>query len=255
MRQIDYRIISTGFVRSAEIDAQFTEKLIAIPLDNFFEPDASSPDVNTLPALKNGWFTYGSFNRPKKLNDRVFALWARILLHNTASRLLIGFMDDDAMIARYRKKLNALGVSDEQLIFRKTTGLEAYLHMHHEVDMLLDSFPYNGGTTTSHGIWMGVPTLTLAGATYPARQGLEIMHIYGLDEFVAESQQDYFDKAVSWQTRLETLSALRQNMRSTIPPQGQSNVAIPFQQALREAWRKWCADEAPRSFQVSGTED
>ncbi len=255
MQQMDYRIISTGFVRNAAIDAQFTEKLIAIPLDNFFEPDASSPEVNPLPALKNGWFTYGSFNRPKKLNDQVFALWARILLHNATSRLLIGFMDDDAMIARYRKKLHALGVSDEQLIFRKTTGLEAYLHMHHEVDILLDSFPYNGGTTTSHGIWMGVPTLTLAGATYPARQGLEIMHIYGLDEFVAESQQDYFDKAVSWQTRLETLNALRQNMRSTIPQQGQSNVAIPFQQALREAWRKWCADEALCSFRVSGTED
>jgi predicted O-linked N-acetylglucosamine transferase (SPINDLY family) len=102
---------------------------------------------------------------------------------------------------------------------------------------------------------MGVPTLTLAGATYPARQGLEIMHIYGLDEFVAESQQDYFDKAVRWQTQLETLNALRQNMRSTIPTQGQSNVAIPFQQALRQAWRKWCADEAPHSFRVTGTED
>lgn len=255
MTQMDYRIISTGFVRNAAIDAQFTEKLIAIPLDNFFEPDASSPDVNTLPALTNGCFTYGSFNRPKKLNDRVFALWARILQHNATSRLLIGFMDDDAMIARYRKKLNALGVADEQLIFRKTTGMEAYLQMHHEVDMLLDSFPYNGGTTTSHGIWMGVPTLTLAGATYPARQGLEIMHIYGLDEFVAESQQDYFDKAVRWQTQLETLNALRQNMRSTIPTQGQSNVAIPFQQALRQAWRKWCADEAPHSFRVTGTED
>lgn len=103
MTQMDYRIISTGFVRNAAIDAQFTEKLIAIPLDNFFEPYASSPAVNTLPALTNGWFTYGSFNRPKKLNDRVFALWARILQHNATSRLLIGFMDDDAMIARYRK--------------------------------------------------------------------------------------------------------------------------------------------------------
>lgn len=65
MTQMDYRIISTGFVRNAAIDAQFTEKLIAIPLDNFFEPYASSPAVNTLPALTNGWFTYGSFNRPK----------------------------------------------------------------------------------------------------------------------------------------------------------------------------------------------
>lgn len=251
LQQMDYRIVSTGFVKTPEMEAQFTEKLIAIPLNNFFKPSPLSPPVNALPALSKGYITYGSFNRPKKLNDEVFALWADILDRNPDSKILIGFMDGDEMIARFRNKLNALGITNERLIFRKTTGLESYLKMHHDVDVLLDSFPYNGGTTSSHGIWMGVPTITLAGKTYASCQGQEILRIYGLDAFVASDKASYIDKALYWQTHLAELDAIRQSIRSKIQQTTDTNVVEPFQRALREAWRHWCAQEQPRSFTVT----
>lgn len=249
--QMDYRITTPGLGKPGEMDDQYTEKLLYMPLRSFFAPSELSPEVNPLPALSNGYFTYGSFNRPKKLNNEVFALWAQIMSRNPTAKLLIGFMDDDEMIARYRKKLCALGVLDSQLIFRKTTDLENYLRLHHEVDLMLDSFPYTGGTTTSHGVWMGVPTLSIAGATTSSRQGVEIMHIYGLQPFVATSQQDYIEKAVAWQSNLQELDGWRQSMRKNMPiKQDGFDVAAPLEKALRKAWQIHCSGHAAQSFTV-----
>lgn len=252
LAQMDYRITTPGLGKPGEMDDQYTEKLIYMPLRNFFAPSPLSPEINPLPALSNGYFTYGSFNRPKKLNDAVFALWAEIMMFNPTAKLLIGFMDDEEMITRYRKKLNALGIKDEQLIFRESTSLENYLHMHHEVDLLLDTFPYTGGTTTSHAIWMGVPTLSIAGVTTASRQGVEAMHLYGLQMFIASNQKDYVKKAVAWQSNLLELNDLRQNMRNYMSTNDSGiNVAAPFEKVLRKAWQIYCAGLPAQSFTVT----
>jgi len=251
LEQMDYRITTPGLGKPGEMDDQYTEKLLYMPLRSFFAPSELSPDVNPLPALSNGYFTYGSFNRSKKLNNNVFAVWARIMASNPTAKLLIGFMDDDEMIARYRKKLCALGVLDSQLIFRKTTGLENYLRMHHEVDILLDSFPYTGGTTTSHAVWMGVPTLSILGSTTAARQGVEILSIYGLQTFIATSQEDYIEKAIAWQSNLEELNGWRQRMRQQMPlKQDGFDASAPLEKALRKAWEIYCAGQPAQSFTV-----
>jgi len=251
LTQMDYRIVTPGLCKPGEMDDQYTEKLIYMPLRNFFAPSSLSPEINPLPALSNGYFTYGSFNRPKKMNDAVFALWAEIMIFNPTAKLLMGYMDDDEMIARYRKKLNHLGIRDDQLIFRKTTNLENYLHMHHEVDLLLDTFPYTGGTTTSHAVWMGVPTLSIAGETTASRQSVETMHIYGLQSFIANSQKEYVEKAVAWQSNLHELDRWRQSMRNTIPTHDAGyNVAAPLEKVLRQAWQNYCAGVPAHSFTV-----
>ncbi|WPU24862.1 methyltransferase [Cedecea neteri] len=253
LSQMDYRFTTPGFGEPGEMDNQHTEKLIYIPLRSFFRPSPLSPAVNELPALNNGYITYGSFNRPQKMNDAVFSAWAKILNQSPDSKIIIGFADDDKIISLYRKKLCALGVSEDKLLFRKTTGIEKYLHMHHEVDILLDSFPYNGGTTTCHGIWMGVPTLTLAGSTPASRQGAELMHLYGMGQFIAKSEQEYIDKALYWQDRKEELNTLRKNMRNNIPS-GEKNdpeIVGSFEKALRQVWRNYCSGSEPISFTVA----
>ncbi len=163
-------------------------------------------------------------------------------------------MDDDAMIARYRKTMrwawrmnNSSSVKPRRMptcrcITRWTCSLTP--------------FPYNGGTTTSHGIWMGVPTLTLAGSDLSCPSGLEIMHIYGLDEFVWKVSRTISIKPCAGKPNWKPAPTPCARTCGHDPTQGQSNVAFPFsQQAPTSGWRKWCADRSTSQFRVTGTED
>ncbi|WP_032982995.1 methyltransferase domain-containing protein [Cronobacter malonaticus] len=249
---MDYRLLSSTLASPPGLAEQFTEQILWVPMRKIFEPHPQSPDVNPLPALRNGHLTFASFNRPKKINDEVLELWAQILVREPGARLLMGFMADDEMIAMMTRRLTHFGARPEQLIFRTRTGLIEYLEYHHHIDILLDAFPYTGGTTTNHGAWMGVPTLTLCGETMAGRQGVETMNGYGLPEFVASDKADYVDKALSWQGRFEELNAIRLSMRSRIPTDNADGfrVAETFEKGLRDAWKIYCTGEAPRSFFV-----
>ncbi len=249
---MDYRLLSSTLASPPGLAEQFTEQILWVPMRKIFEPHPHSPEVNPLPALRNGHLTFASFNRPKKVNDEVIELWAQILVREPSAKLLMGFMADDEMIAMMTRRLTRFGARPEQLIFKMRTGLMGYLEYHHHIDILLDAFPYTGGTTTNHGAWMGVPTLTLCGETMAGRQGVDIMNGYGLPEFVANDKADYVDKALSWQGRFEELNAIRLSMRSRIPTDNADGfrVAETFEKGLREAWKLYCTGEAPRSFFV-----
>ncbi|ELY3984832.1 methyltransferase regulatory domain-containing protein [Cronobacter muytjensii] len=249
---MDYRVISSTLASPPGLAEQFTEQILWVPMRKIFEPHPQSPDVNMLPALRNGHLTFASFNRPKKINDEVLELWAQILVRAPSAKLLMGFMADDEMIAMMTRQLTRFGARPEQLVFKTRIGLIGYLEYHHHIDILLDAFPYTGGTTTNHGAWMGVPTLTLCGETMAGRQGVENMNSYGLAEFVANDKADYVNKALSWQGRFEELNAIRLSMRSRIPTDNADGfrVADTFEKGLREAWKIYCTGEAPRSFFV-----
>src|SRR5690606_17812517 len=133
----------------------------------------------------------------------VFETWAEILNRVPGSKLIIGHIESNVEGA-LRKLFADRGVDAGRLQFRPRAPLDKYVAQHLEVDMLLDTFPYNGGTTTCYGLWMGVPTLTLAGRSVPARTGAAILGSMGLPEFIAESREDYVAKAVQWATQLDS---------------------------------------------------
>lgn len=98
---------------------------------------------------------------------------------------------------------------------------------------------------------MGVPTLSIAGATTASRQGVEIMHIYGLQTFIATSRDDYIEKAIARQSNLEELNGWRQTMRQNMPlKQDGFDVSAPLEKALRKAWEIYCAGQPAQSFTV-----
>ncbi|ATF92122.1 methyltransferase [Cedecea neteri] len=249
---MDYRVLMHTQREPAGLEQQLTENIMFIEMRKVFEPHADSPPVNTLPALRNGYITFGSFNRPKKINDEVLRVWASILVRYPESKLIIGFMVDEKMIETLSEKLVSFGAQASQLSFKRRAGLIEYLSYHHEIDILLDAFPYTGGTTSNHGCWMGVPTLTLCGATMAGRQGVDIMRSYGLEQFVAFSEADYISKAIGWREHFDELNEIRVGMRGKIPTENERgfNVAGTFEQALQEAWRMYCAGEAARTFTV-----
>lgn len=252
MKAIDYRILPDTIMHVPDLQEQFCENLLFVPMEKTFEPFANSPDVNALPALSNDYFTFGSFNRPKKINNAVLSVWADILVRLPAAKFLIGFMDDPELKASIKSWLLDKGVQENQLVFKERMRMEEYLAEHNRVDMMLDAFPYSGGTTTNHAAWMGVPTLTLRGDTLAGCQGLDIMYTYGLESFIAVSKADYVSKAIYWAEHIDELSQIRRDMRSKIPTKQRSgfNVAATFERALRTAWEMYCRGEKPRSFVV-----
>jgi predicted O-linked N-acetylglucosamine transferase (SPINDLY family) len=129
-----------------------------------------------------------------------------------------------------------------------------YLALHHEVDVVLDTFPYTGGTTTSQALWMGVPVLTLEGSTSQQRQSATILAMLGLDEWSTRTPEAYIEQARAAAADLPALDRLRQSLRPKMAASvhgSQEAVRREMDTALQTMWRRWCAGLPPESFAVS----
>ncbi|EPL3464227.1 methyltransferase regulatory domain-containing protein [Enterobacter ludwigii] len=253
LKEMDYILLSASLAQSQELEKQLVENAMFVATRKSFEPHPLSPDINPLPALRNGYITFASFNRSKKINDQVLNAWASILTGYPEARLLIGNMTDAEMISAMTKRLQQRGISRDRLLFRGLVEMDEYLAMHHEIDILLDAFPYSGGTTTHHGAWMGVPTITMNGPTIPCQQGVDIMRSYRLEQFIAIDEEDYISRAIAWGQRIPELAEIRLGMRDRIPVDHvpDFNIAENFERALREAWGIYCRGEEPHAFLIT----
>ena len=138
-------------------------------------------------------------------------------------------------------RMRAHGIGDERVSLHGRVDRQAYLAAYHEVDMVLDTFPYPGGTTTCEALWMGVPTLTLAGDSLLARQGASLLTAAGLPDWVADTEADYVAQAVARAADLDALAALRAALRarvSTSPLYDAPRFARHFEDALWRMWRQ-----------------
>ena len=252
LQSMDYYLMVPFSSPPGKFDDQFTEKLVYLPATPF-SPSDLSPPVNTLPALKNGYITFGSFNRQSKINPSVIALWSELLRALPESKMLLDVMPQVGSGDRLIELFSLEGIAAERLMLHPRAGTERYLALHHQVDICLDTFPYNGGTTTLNALWMGVPTLTLAGSTLPGRLGAGMLGQVGLNSFVAEDKSDFVEKGVSWANSLITLSSLRLELRERFKQSaiGQPTIiALSLERALRIMWRRWCMDLPAESFEV-----
>ena len=198
--------------------------------------------IQTLPALRNKWVTFGTLNNPAKMNDQVVACWARILHKIPDSRLYLnstGLLDQSLqrnIIERYA----AHGIAKNRLILEATSGRAAALNSYNQIDIGLDPFPYPGGTTSYEALWMGVPILTMRGSNYLSHLGESIMHHAGLADWIAVDEDDYVDKAISNAANLQHLATLRADLRQQVlasPLFDAPRFARDFEEALWGMWR------------------
>ena len=253
LQAMDYYLADPFFLPPGQFDDQFTEKIIHLPATAPFSQSHFAPPVNTLPALSNGYITFGSFNRSNKINPSVIALWSQLLRALPSSRMLLGAMSPDGKNDSLVEMVAREGIASDRLILHPRAGMESYLHLYHQVDICLDTFPYNGGTTSYHALSMGVPTLTLTGSTPPGRQGVAILEQVGLEAFVAKDKADFVEKGLSWADNLVELSILRLELRERLKQSAMGQPAIiasGLERALRIMWRRWCAGQPTESFEV-----
>jgi predicted O-linked N-acetylglucosamine transferase (SPINDLY family) len=250
---MDYYFADRFHVPAHHAQGQFVEKVAHLPANAPFQPARLAPPVNGLPALHNGYLTFGSFNRINKLQPRAIALWSELLRALPDSRMLLGAMPPDAGCETLIEWFGKEGIARERLDFRTRAGMPVYLQQHHQVDICLDTFPYSGGTTTVHAMWMGVPTITLAGHLMASRGSTAALSFAGLSDFVAKDSADFVAKGVAWANDLTGLAELRASMRSRCaesPMFQPAVIAAGLSASLREMWRRWCAGVAPAALDV-----
>ena len=257
LRAMDYYVADRHFLPPGKFDRYFTEKLVYLPGNAPFRPHESAPPVNALPALAAGGLTFGSFSRADKINDATIQLWSRLLLELPQTRMILGGIAGGSLHSRLIERFAAHGVVRERLTFHPRSEMGAYLALHHQVDICLDTFPYSGGTTTHHALWMGVPTLTTAGATPASRQGAAIMGQIGLDGFIAANPADFVALGLDWARRLTALAEVRAGLRERwrhSPARRAEVIAAALGTSLRHMWRLWCANLPAESFHAAGAD-
>jgi dTDP-4-amino-4,6-dideoxygalactose transaminase/predicted O-linked N-acetylglucosamine transferase (SPINDLY family) len=251
LQAVDYYLTDRYILPPGQYDHQFTEKLVYLPVSAPFQPELDAPAINPLPALANGYVTFGSFNRISKIGRPVVAAWGALLRAVPTARLLVAGVPASGSADQLMAMLQDEGVDATRITLQPRSGMRDYLALHGQVDIALDTFPYSGGTTTLHALWMGVPTLTLAGDTAAGRQTVCILEHTQLSQFIAADADDFVAKGVAFAADLEHLAALRAGMRARIAlPDSQvmTHVADGVENALRMMWQRWCDGLPAASF-------
>jgi len=217
-------------------------------IDSFwcYDPCGVEVEVNPLPASESETVTFGSLGNFAKVNEPVLKLWARVLGTVKDSRLLI-WSPAGSHRERALEVLAREGVDTRRVEFVEFRPRREYLKLYHRLDIVLDSFPYNGHTTSLDALWMGVPVVSLAGDTPVSRAGLSQLTNLGLPELAARSETEYVDIAKGLAKDLPRLaelrSTLRDRMRASVLMDA-PRFARQVEQAYREMWKAWRHEHA-----------
>jgi len=245
MRQIDYRI-TDSIADPPGSERFFTEELVYLP-DGFlcYGPGEIMPPVSEPPALRKGCVTFGSFNNSSKMNPFIIELWTRILKSNEGSCLLLKFKSggDKEIRNMYLEQFEKAGINRDRIATCGWLQPPAHLELYNQVDIALDTFPYNGTTTTCQALLMGVPVVTLVGQQHMSRVGLSILTRLGLEFFAASTPDEYVAKATALAAKVDSLAKIRASMRmrmATSPLCNRDRFAENIEQAYRQMWQRWC---------------
>jgi predicted O-linked N-acetylglucosamine transferase (SPINDLY family) len=243
---MDYKIVDNYTDPIGKTEQFYTEKLIRLP-ESFlcYLPDRESPEVGPLPALSKGHITFGSFNNFAKVTPEVFTLWARVLNEVPESHLILkGSSFSDETTCQYaRNMFQERGISAERITLQSWDPSPKHFASYNQVDIGLDTFPFNGATTTCEAMWMGVPVITLEGAAYHSRAGVSILSNVGLPELVAKTEDEYLGIAVNLASDIEKLQLLRESLRDRMshsPLTDARRFTANLEMCYRKMWEDWC---------------
>jgi protein O-GlcNAc transferase len=198
--------------------------------------------VKGTPALERGLVTFGSLNNFGKVNESVLRVWGEILRAVPKSELFI-HAHEGSHRQRVWDRLEREGIEPGRVRFVGRLPAEKYFETYGQIDVALDTFPFGGGTTTCDALWMGVPVVSLAGATAVGRGGVSILSNIGLPELAAHSEEKYVRVARELAHDLGRLSELRKTLRRRMersPVMNARRFTRNVEAAYRQMWREWC---------------
>lgn len=248
---LDY-IVADAFMVPRGTTERFTERPLRLPNFYVYAPVPDAPPVSPPPGPAAGHATFGCFGNPSKINGDVVALWGAILRQVPGSRLLLKYHDRYGS-AEVRDRLltgfESGGISPGRVeIVGQPMSMAEHLDLYRRVDIVLDTSPFNGSTTTFEALWMGVPVVTLVGDHLMARWAGSMLAKVGLQEFLTATPERYVALAASLADRPADLARLRASLRARVAASAlcdADRAAKHLQRALRAVWRRWCRRECP----------
>jgi predicted O-linked N-acetylglucosamine transferase (SPINDLY family) len=239
---MDYRL-SDPYLDPPEHDALYVEKTIHLPHTFWlFNSAGDSIAPNPLPALSTGHITFGSLNAFCKTNDHTNALWAQIMAQVPNSRLHL-ICPQGAHRQNFLNFFQARGIDPSRITFLLNQPRPQYLQLYHQIDLCLDTLPYNGHCTSLDALWMGVPVVTLVGNTVVGRAGLSLLMNLNLPELITHTPDQFIATTAALARdlpRLQTLrSTLRQRMEQS-PLMDAPAFTRGIESAFRTMWTTWC---------------
>jgi protein O-GlcNAc transferase len=241
--EMDYFMGDPYMSPSSEVN-HFSERVWNLAETWFcHKPSELLLSVSELPALGNGFLTFGSLGNLSKMNDQVINTWASVLNRVPGSKLLLKSKQfrDQTQVEAVRKRFEKLNISADRLILEGPDSRKDYFKTYNRIDFVLDTFPYPGGTTSVDALWMGVPVLTLKGDRFLSHLGESIAFNAGLSDWIAQDTDDYVNKAVQFASDIEQLAQLRNSLRQYLqksPLFDTSRFANNFENALWGMWNQ-----------------
>ena len=213
LKAIDYFLTDEVLAPPGKYEKFFSEKLLYMPAQFSYARRENLPTPEGAPCVKNGYVTFGTICRYPKITDEMLAIWTEILRRVPDAKLLMRaqeFISNSSIDELYHTMKN-LGCDMDRVIFQP--AVYDYFNEIIKIDIMLDGYPYVGGTTTLDALYMGVPVITLYGERYSTRFGKSILASVGLEELAVNSVEDYINNAVGLAKDKEVLDELHKNLR------------------------------------------
>jgi len=212
-----------------------------------YQPPENCPPVSPAPVLKNGYVTFASFNNLAKIGEEVVKLWSDVLKAVPDSQLLIQCLslNDPSTREHFEQLFASHEIETNRIDFSAAKDFDSYLSGHADVDIVLDTFPWNGHTVSCHALWMGVPVITLAGNRHSSRMGASILTNLNLNACIASSKPEFITAAATLSQDTQQLESLRQELRPRMQASklcDSQEFTQQLEQQYRRMWKEWCTN-------------
>jgi len=225
----------------------YAERPMVLPSSFWcFDPIEDAPMSHVPPLERKGYVTFACVGNVAKINERMLRCWKAILDGVVGSRLVVRSIsfEDTLAVESLRTLFMSIGFSEDRIDLCKPEGGASFYSSYDEIDIVLDTYPFNGGTTTCFATYQGVPVVSMAGSSLISRMGLSVMTNLGFPDFVVDNEHDYVSRAIDVANDLELLRKFRREARSRFKNTALGNNRI-FSGEFESACLQWLSQ--PRS--------
>ena len=241
---MDWRVCDHNTDPEGETDRFNAERLYRLPYSQWcYRPPHDIPEASISRSSKSHEIVFGSFNQHQRIGDACVRLWSDLLNRLPSARLVLVDVRDTSIARGLIDKFRKHRVDPSRLELRNRLPLRDYFQAIGDVDIALDTFPYNGATTTMNTLWMGVPIVALRGKRGLSRGSYSVLRTVDLPELIVESERDYITANVRLVENRERRIHLRSTLRETVkasPLTDSRRFVAALEHGYRHMWRDWC---------------